>query len=490
MKKTLKLFLIILVASIILPFSIVNATTTRTEEVVEALKESVKSFDGTVNYENDCIEIEWSTQNSKFTEISFPYNGSVIEYNPGEIKNYEEAEKASSHYVYAIYLIKSALRVNGYTDEQIQKFLSSETNEFNYDINGIEIKKMGEAKQFTSSDGYSSITVSSLRIRIDVTKANLNESTDAPIAPKTTTISDIIDDLQSNSDFTTTEYEGKVVSKNEIYDNDDAIIICNTYYWDEYHNVLFNCENDILTYMDEEIEDFDDAERASSHHMFASQIITIALKENGYTNEQIQEYSSSEENKIDYDLNGIEFKNIGDSKKYTNDDGSYSITVSPMSIKADLVKANLKTAYEFIKDGNQLYTIEDDGIATFRIDANFSLFENGGAVYVDGTETKDFTAYSGSTIIKLSNNLMSSLSEGEHTLKVTFNNGKSAETKFIVAKSGETEGNSTNTETKTDTTSTISNNPKTGDNIEICISLILISMLGMLGVVKFVNKTK
>ena len=69
---------------------------------------------------------------------------------------------------------------------------------------------------------------------------------------------------------------------------------------------------------------------------------------------------------------------------------------------------------------------------------------------------------------------MSSLSEGEHTLKVTFNDGKEATTKFTISKTNSKElseesNNSSNT-----------GNPKTGDNINVWISLMIISSLGII----------
>ena len=116
---------------------------------------------------------------------------------------------------------------------------------------------------------------------------------------------------------------------------------------------------------------------------------------------------------------------------------------------------------------------------------------------INGEKIDDYTAESGSTIIILSKEFMSSLSEGEHTLKVAFNNGKSAETKFIIVKvSTVIDENSTSNEdttltiTKNKTITTTSNNPKTGDNITIWISLMVISMLGIgvVGTVKFTKK--
>ena len=113
------------------------------------------------------------------------------------------------------------------------------------------------------------------------------------------------------------------------------------------------------------------------------------------------------------------------------------------------------------------------------------------------------------TVITFNKDYASSLSEGEHTLKVAFNNGGEATTKFTIAKSSNTANDDTkyekivnqnitdektNTETKQDTETTTnttkSDNPKTGDNIAIWISLLVISMIGVAVTVEFVKKNK
>ena len=136
--------------------------------------------------------------------------------------------------------------------------------------------------------------------------------------------------------------------------------------------------------------------------------------------------------------------------------------------------------YEYIDNtANQTYTINEDDTLSFRINADYSLLENGGAVYVDGTETTEYTSKSGSTIITLNKDFVNSLLVGEHTLKVAFNNGGEATTKFTIAKAEETK-----------TEESTSNNPKTGDNIAVWISLMVVSILGVAGTVKFVKKNK
>lgn len=131
--------------------------------------------------------------------------------------------------------------------------------------------------------------------------------------------------------------------------------------------------------------------------------------------------------------------------------------------------------YEYIDDtANQTYKINQDETLTFRINADYSLFENGGKVYVDGTETPEYTSKSGSTIITLNKDFVNSLSVGEHTLKVAFNNGGEATTKFTVAKAEES----------------TSNNPKTGDNIMFYISMLGLSIIGLAGVGIYTKKKR
>jgi len=144
--------------------------------------------------------------------------------------------------------------------------------------------------------------------------------------------------------------------------------------------------------------------------------------------------------------------------------GNYNVTANIIYGNEVIEEA---TNYEFIEGANETYTIGKEGI-TFKINADYSLFENGGKVFVDDKETKDFTSKSGSTIITLSKEYMSSLSEGEHTLKVAFNNGAIATTQFTVAKAEETLA----------TEETVTSNPKTGDNIMITISIFAIATLG------------
>ena len=120
----------------------------------------------------------------------------------------------------------------------------------------------------------------------------------------------------------------------------------------------------------------------------------------------------------------------------------------------------LPNTYEFIEGANQTYIMGQKGLK-FKIQAFYSFFENGGKVYVDGKEITDYTSEEGSTIINLSKEYLSSLDEGEHTLKVVFNNGESSTTKFIVSKAS---------------------NPNTGDNIILWICIAIVSVIILIGI--------
>ena len=183
----------------------------------------------------------------------------------------------------------------------------------------------------------------------------------------------------------------------------------------------------------------------------------------------------------------------------------------------------LPSRYEVTKGANQKYTI-GKGSLSFTINADYSYFENGGKVFIDGNETDKYTSKSGSTIIEFNDEYLNTLSEGEHTIRATFNNGGYAQTEFTIKEQEETvipsnenttsqetvtpsNENTTSQETVTpsneNTTSQetvtpsneneadiTTNNLKTGDNIAIWISLSLASMVSFVGTKKVLRKKK
>jgi LPXTG-motif cell wall-anchored protein len=145
---------------------------------------------------------------------------------------------------------------------------------------------------------------------------------------------------------------------------------------------------------------------------------------------------------------------VGDTLKLTNITSDINLEV--------VVE---KIIYEVTEGANQKYTITKNNEAKFRINADFRLFDEG-KVYVDNelVDPKNYTAESGSTIITLKKEFVDTLSVGEHTLKVVFNDGGEAITTFNVAR-----------------VTVPTDNPQTGDNIGFYIISGILSIVGLAG---------
>ena len=145
---------------------------------------------------------------------------------------------------------------------------------------------------------------------------------------------------------------------------------------------------------------------------------------------------------------------VGDTLKLTNITSNINLEV--------VVE---KIVYEVTEGANQKYTITKNNEAKFKINADFRLFDDG-KVYVDNelVDPKNYTAESGSTIITLKKEFVDTLSVGEHTLKVLFNDGGEAITTFNVARE-----------------MVPTDNPQTGDNIGFYIISGILSIVGLAG---------
>ena len=160
-----------------------------------------------------------------------------------------------------------------------------------------------------------------------------------------------------------------------------------------------------------------------------------------------------------------------------------------------------KIEYKVIEGAEQTYTIKEDTEARFRIDADYSLFNN--KVYVDNVlvDSSNYTSKSGSTIIVLNKDYVDTLAVGEHTLKVAFADGGEAETTFTIARKAEDNNNNednnennneNNTPAKPENKEEMKDkdngsNPKTGDNIILYVAMASISIIG-LGAIIIVSK--
>ena len=313
MKRVFKFIALVVIVLMLLPFTVVNAAS-KTETVIEKLNEDeyFKSINVKATYEDEAIEIEYSMPNNTYNEVSFSYNGDVIEYSSGEITNYEEAVSGMSYILYSTTLVQTALVLNGYTENQIKSFFESNVSNLDYDINGIEIKFLEETKEYVSEDGSEKINVAPFSIKLDVKKANLNTSSTDPI-PSTTTIEDFVKYLKEDESFRTSkDDEGQIIVETDIDKDDDNITISITSYNYNYYWVSIPCENNIMTYEVSEVADFEEASQATSHISFANILLQISLELNGYTDEEIQSFFASADSKLDYNINGIEYKILGE----------------------------------------------------------------------------------------------------------------------------------------------------------------------------------
>lgn len=148
----------------------------------------------------------------------------------------------------------------------------------------------------------------------------------------------------------------------------------------------------------------------------------------------------------------------GQSRELVND----TLTISNITKNLEVEVIVEKIVYKFLEGANQTYTISKDKELRFRIDADYSVFNN--LVYVDGklVDRNNYTSESGSTIIVLKQSYLDTLKVGEHTFKVEFSDGAEVETKFIVAQLEKEEAN-----------------PKTSDNILLYVVTGIISLVGL-----------
>ena len=221
------------------------------------------------------------------------------------------------------------------------------------------------------------------------------------------------------------------------------------------------------------------------------------------------------------DPSGVVTVNYGDNKDFTiTANTGYKLvkvlvndvekTLDGNTLKLKNITSNMKIKvvvekieYKVIEGAEQTYTITEDTEARFRIDADYSLFNN--KVYVDNVlvDSSNYTSKSGSTIIVLNKDYVDTLAVGEHTLKVAFADGGEAETTFTIARKAEDNNNNEDNNENNNENNTPSkpedkeemkdkdngSNPKTGDNIMLYVAMASMSIIG-LGATTIVAKMK
>ena len=344
MKHAKRLVAILMAILLMLPTVLASAESTKTEEIVDMLNASdlLTSLGGTATLEDDVIWIEYMTENETYSNVTFPFDGTVIEYTMDDVTDYDGAMDALNRFVGILQMLYTALELNGYTEDEVMEYFLSEDVDPSMEVNGFEIKEAGDALSFEGDDEDDFLTLLPMSIKVDVAKANLNTPDDDPFEPTGTTVQDVVDYLAADEDFTSFLWDdGTLLYETTIYIDDDTVVIDRTDYEQDYHTVWFDCVDDVLTFEPYEMTDFYDAQYVSNAEMWAMIILQTALKANGYTAEEIAAYFASEDNHPTMEVNGFEIEETGEAQTF---EGDYTMTVTPVSVVIDLAKANLSDA--------------------------------------------------------------------------------------------------------------------------------------------------
>lgn len=161
--------------------------------------------------------------------------------------------------------------------------------------------------------------------------------------------------------------------------------------------------------------------------------------------------------------------------------------------------------YKVIEGADATYTINKDGNLTMRADGKYKNFKG---IEIDGktVDSKNYTAWSGSTYVKFKKDFVNTLSGGKHTVKFTFTDGY-ATTSLTIAKKDNSDTKNPSDNKKPDTNTNTSGNgtnnttttantqvkaPKTGDTFQpiLWAGILCASVAGMAGVVAADKKRK
>lgn len=143
--------------------------------------------------------------------------------------------------------------------------------------------------------------------------------------------------------------------------------------------------------------------------------------------------------------------------------GEYNLTINVIYGNEEKT-----TIYKILEGAEQTVNVSNKKELSFRANIEYAKFKESGKVYIDGklVDSSNYTVKEGSTIITFNNDYVENLSAGEHTLKVAVADGE-ASTTFTI-----------DSNAKADTTN--SKNPKTGDSIIVYVSILAISLIGMI----------
>ncbi len=323
-----KNILVILLVLMFMPFIQVKAVTI--DEIVDYLNSvGVDPVKVDAVKTDDAIDVTFkhvysSTTKTKEREYTYTIDGDdiIFEYTPGETDTDEEKEFELGNDTFYYLLLRATLKAKEYTQEEIDTFLGGNPTP-TYENHGFVIEDRGsyEFEEEIYHKHY---------FKISIKKANIEGT--IPTDDETS-LSSVLSELGELLPSTDDEYF-------EIEEDEDNLKIIINRMVNEYINQEYSLkyEGNVISYIKEEINDYEEANSTLGHYMLFNMILTYTLKSNGYTIDEIEEYINS--NEFNYERNGIEMKDLGDSVTFTKDDDK--VTISPMSLKIDIGRTNLK----------------------------------------------------------------------------------------------------------------------------------------------------
>ena len=150
--------------------------------------------------------------------------------------------------------------------------------------------------------------------------------------------------------------------------------------------------------------------------------------------------------------------------------------------------------YKVIEGADATYTINKDGSLTMRADGKYKNFKG---IEIDGktVDSKNYTAWSGSTYIKFKKEFMNTLAAGDHTVRFNYKDGYATAVLTVVQKDGtktEAAPSADTNKAKDQTANATVTAPKTGDTFQpvLWAAVLGISVVGLFGMAVVSRKRK
>ncbi len=434
---------------------------------------------------SDCIYNNWLHLNSgdeTWTMMPTLYSSSTVFYITNAWLSYTNATYARR--VNPVVYLKSTVQITGgsgteedpYTLENIEKFNVTTSSDNNGSITAsAEVNKGDNFEvEFTPSTGYEidKVLVNNVDVTNNVTNSKLTINNITADTTVSVTYKMIRFDVTTTSGSNGTITGGATVNYNADY---TITLTPNEGY--EIDKVLVNnvdVTNDVTNSKLTINNITADTTVSVTYKMIRFDVTTTSGSNGTITGGVTVNYNADYTITLTPDT-GYEI----DTLSVNGVDVKSSVTDNKLVLKNILedkvVKVTYKNStYKFISGMDQEFDGDD---LVFKTDGPLSIV---GKVYVNDEEldSNNYTLKSGSTIITILKDYLTTLSDATYNLKITYTNGSEATTTFVVKASTPA---AANTPATTNTQATVSSNPNTADTIMISVIIGIISLLGLAG---------